>query len=99
MQTIAAAAGYWVVKRKLQIIVAKEPVEGRPCLAPPVRVSSYSVCLQAGRNSAGGFNRLLIETRFFTTVGVKALRADRYKVASRFTLLLRQQPVQCLKTD
>ena len=70
-----------IVERKLQIVVAQEPVESRPGFAAPAIVSGYAIRLQTGGHRARGFNRLLIEARLFATLAIKPLRADRHKVA------------------
>jgi len=81
MQTVAAAPGRGIIKRKLQIVVSKKPVEGRPSFSAPTAIPGYTVGLQTGRNRAGGLKRLLIEARLFVTLAIEALRSDRYKVA------------------
>ena len=45
MQAVPATAGFGIVKRKLQIVVAQEPVEGRPGFTAPAIVSGYAVSL------------------------------------------------------
>src|SRR5580692_2934081 len=87
MQAVPAAAGHGIIERKLQIVIAKEPIEGRPSLAAPTAVPGYAVGLQAGGNRSGGLQRLLIEAGLFTTLAVEALRPDRYKVAIGFAML------------
>src|ERR1700674_1310842 len=99
MQTISASACRRIIKRKLQIVVAKEPIEGRPSFAAPTAISGYTVCLQTCRNRASGFNRLLIEAGLFTTLAIKALRSDRHEVAVGFAMLRLQQPIQCFETS
>jgi len=73
MKAVPATAADGIIKRKLQIIFAKEPVESRPGFAAPAVVASYAVRLQARGNRASGFDRLLIETGLFFTLTVKAL--------------------------
>ncbi len=77
MQAVPATAGFGIVKRKLQIVVAQEPVESRPGFAAPAIVSGHAVSLQTGGHRAGGFNRLLIEASLFSALAIKPLRADR----------------------
>src|ERR1700716_3754407 len=99
MQTISASPGSRIVKRNLQIVVAKEPVEGRPGFAAPMAISGYTVCLQTCRNRASGFKGLLIETGPFTILATEALRSNRHKVAVVFAMLHLQQPIQCFETS
>ncbi len=87
MQAVPAAASDGIIERKLQIVVAEEPVEGRPGFVAPAAVASYAIRLQTRRNRAGGFNRLLIEAGLFTILTVEALRTDRHEVAIDFALL------------
>ena len=87
MQAVPAAAGDGIVKRKLQIVVAQEPVESRPGFAAPAAVASYAVRLQTRGDRAGGFNRLLIEAGFFSTLAIETLRPDGHKVAVDFAAL------------
>src|ERR1700722_14870170 len=87
MQAVAAAAGDGIIERKLQIVVAEEPVEGRPGFVAPAAVSSNAVCLQARRNRTGSFKRLLIEAGLLATLAIETLRSNRYKVAVDFATL------------
>ena len=98
MQAVPAAAGDGIIKRKLQIVVAKEPVECRPGLAAPAALTGYAIGLETRRNCAGSFNRLLIETGLLSTLAIKALRSDRHKVAVGFATLRFHQPFQCFET-
>src|ERR1700686_1882102 len=94
MKAVAATASDGIVKRELQIIVAKKPVEGRPRFLAPTAVAGNKVCLKTCRNRARGFNRLLIEAGFFPTLSIKALRADGDKVPVGFAALLFHEPIQ-----
>src|SRR6478752_1207340 len=94
MQAVPAAAGYGIIKRQLQVIVAEEPVECRPGLAAPATVTRYAVRLQARGNRSGRFEWLLIEARLMTVFRIKTLRADRNKVAVGIAPLHFQQPLQ-----
>src|SRR5579864_7414627 len=94
MQAVPAAAGDRVIKRKLQVVVAEEPVESRPSFVAPAAVASYAVGLQRSRDCAGGFERLLIETSPLTSLAVEALRTDRHKVGIDFATLRFRQPIQ-----
>ena len=94
MQTVSAAAAYGVIKRKLQVVVAQEPVECRTGFATPASIASDAIRLQTRGNRACGFNRLLIESGFFTTLAIKALRSDRHEMAIDLAPLLCQQPIQ-----
>ena len=98
MQAVAAAAGDGIIKRKLQIVVAEEPVESRPGFAAPAAVTSYAVGLQTRRDRAGGFKRLLIEAGLLTTLAIEALRTDGHKVAVDFAALRFEQPIQRFET-
>src|ERR1700730_5007230 len=98
MQAVPAAACGGIIKRKLQIVVAKEPVECRPGFAAPTAVTSYTIGFETRRNCAGSFNRLLIETGLFPTLAIKALRSDRHKVTPGFATLRFHQPFQCFET-
>jgi hypothetical protein len=64
MQSVAAAARDRIVKRKLEIIIAKKPVEGRPGLAVPALVASYTERFKARRYGASSLDGLLIEPGF-----------------------------------
>ena len=57
-------------------------------------ISGYSVSLQTCGDGSGGFNRLLIEPRRFTTLAVKTLLADQHKVAIGQAVLCFHQPVE-----
>ena len=98
MQAVPAAACDGIIKRKLQIVVAKEPVECRPGFVAPVAVASYAVRFETRRNRTGGLNRLLIEAGFPPTLVIKALRPDRHKVVVDFAMLCFRQPLQCFET-
>src|ERR1039458_10782227 len=99
MKTVPATAGNGIIERKLQIVVAKKPVKSRPGSVAPAAVTGYAKRLQARRNSAGGFNRLLIEAGFFTALAIKALRADGHEVAVGFATLSFHKPIQGFQTD
>src|SRR5579863_6157720 len=99
MQAVPTSAGCGVIQRQLQVVVAEEPIESRPRCTAPLDVTGYTVRLQASRNRACGFERLLIETRLLTTPAIEALRADRNKVTGGFTPLHFQQPVQGFQAD
>src|SRR5580704_6680789 len=94
MQTITAAAGHGIIKRKLQIVVSQKPVERRPGLTAPAAVAGYAIGLQASRYCAGGFNRLLIEASQLTALVIEALGANRYKMAVGRAALSFHQPIQ-----
>src|SRR3984893_3807044 len=98
MQTVPAAAGDGIIKRKVQIVVAKEPVECRPGCAAPAAVTGYAIGFETRRNCAGSFNRLLIETGLFPALVIKALRSDRHKVPVGFATLRFHQPFQSFET-
>src|SRR5260370_13060084 len=98
MQAAPTTAGDGIVESKLQIVVAKEPVERRPGFAVPAAVTSHAVRLQTGRNRTGGFNGLLIKSSFFATLTVKPLRTDRHKMAVDRATLRFREPNQRLKS-
>src|ERR1035438_2387296 len=98
MQAAAGAAGGRILKEELKIVVAEEPVESRPCLVVPMTISSNTKCLETGGYRAGGFNRLLIETRLLAVLVIEALRADRHKVVVDFAMLGFQQPIERFQT-
>jgi len=54
--------------------------------------------MQTGGYCAGGLKRLLIEAGFFTTLTIKALRADRHKVAVGCAALRFREPIQRFET-
>src|ERR1700704_3555282 len=97
MQAVPAPASDRVIERQLQIIIAQKPVERRPGFAAPATVTGNPVRLQARRDSAGGFDRLLIEASLFATLPIKALRPDRYKVPVGLASLLGRQPIERFK--
>src|SRR5271170_2227478 len=84
MKPVAAAAGDRIIKRNLEIVVAKEPVESRPGFTSPTTITRYAVGLQTRRYGAGSLERLLVETCLIATLTIEALRADRHKVAVAF---------------
>src|ERR1700686_2349800 len=94
MQADPAAPGDGIIKRKLQVIVAEEPVESRPCFGSPAALTSYAVSLQARRDRASRFKRLLIKAGFFTALAIETLRTDRHKVAVVFAPLQFEQPIE-----
>src|SRR5580658_6308269 len=94
MKAIAAATGDGIVKRKLEIIVAKEPVESRPGFSAPALITRYTVGLQARGYGAGSLKRLLIEAGLFTALAIKTLRSDRHEVTVGFRALCFREPVQ-----
>src|SRR5258705_8104772 len=94
MQPVAATAGYGIIQRKLQIVVAQKPVECRPSFVAPAAVASHSVRFETGRNRACSFNWLLIEARLFATFAIEPLRPNRYKVAVDFAVLCFQEPIE-----
>src|SRR5208282_478405 len=94
MKPIAAAASDAIIKRKLQIVFAKEPVERRPGFVSPATITSCAERLQTRRYGAGRFNRLLIEAGLFPALAIKALRPNRRKVAVCFAALRFSEPVQ-----
>src|SRR5580693_4103565 len=73
MQAVPAAAGHGIIERKLQIVIAKEPIEGRPSLAAPTAVPGCAVGLQTSGDRASGLKWLLVETSFFFTLAIKTL--------------------------
>src|SRR5271154_6865402 len=94
MKPVAAAAGDRIIKRNLEIVVAKEPVESRPGFLAPTTIAGYAVGLQTRRYGAGSLKWLLVETRLITILAIKTLRADRHKVAAGFRALHFGEPVQ-----
>src|ERR1039457_7674467 len=98
MQSVPAATGDGIIERNLQIVVAAEPVERRPGFAAPVAVAGCTVRLETRGDRAGGFNRLLIEAGFFTTLAIKALRSYGNKVTAGFATLRFRQPIECFET-
>src|SRR5579864_1063815 len=94
MQAVPTAAGGRIIKRKLQVVVAEEPVESRPSVVAPAVVTSYAVSLQTSRDCASRFERLLIETSPLTSTAIEALRTDRHKVGIDFATLRFRQPIQ-----
>src|SRR5580704_10737995 len=99
MQSISAAASHGIIKSKLEIVVAQEPVESRPSSTPPAAVTSHSVRLQTRRNRTGSFNRLLIEAGLLTALAIKSSRPDWYKVAVGFATLRFHKPIQRIESD
>ena len=94
MQAVAAASGDRIIKRKLQVIVAEEPVESRPGFDASATLPSDAVRLQTGRDRASGFKRLLVEAGFLTALAIETLRTDRNKVAVGFAPLQFEQPIE-----
>src|ERR1700693_5685103 len=94
MQAVPAAAGFRIIKRKLEIVVTQEPVESPPCFVAPAAVPGYAVRFQTRGNRAPGFNGLLIETGLITVLMIKALRSDGYKVAVRLATLRFHKPIE-----
>src|SRR5579863_9734689 len=94
MKAITAATRDAIIKRELQIVVAKEPVECRPALVAPSSLASRAVRLETRRYRAGRLNRLLIEAGLFTALAIETLRPDRHKVAISFAALRFGKPVQ-----
>src|ERR1700746_418048 len=99
MQAIAATARDGIIKRELQVVVSKEPVESRPSFFAPAVVTSYEVRLQTSGNRAGRFNWLLIEAGPFITLAVKSMRTDGHKVAVHLATLCFHKPIQCFETS
>ena len=81
MKPVAAATADAIIKRKLEVIVAKEPVESRPGFSAPAAITCYPVRLQTCRYGAGSLKWLLVETRLITTLTIETLRSNRHKVA------------------
>ena len=98
MQAVPAAAGFRIIKSKLEIVVAEKPVKGPPCFVAPAAVPGYAVRFETRGNRATGFNGLLIEAGLFTALTIKALRSDGHKVVVRFAMLRFQQPIQRFET-
>src|SRR5580658_3870415 len=94
MKPVAAATSHRIIKRKLQIVVAQEPVECRPGLVAPAAITCYAVRLQIRRYRAGSLKWLLIKARLLATLAIKTLRPDRHKVAIAFRALRCSEPVQ-----
>src|ERR1700728_5232055 len=94
MKPVAAAAGFGIIERKLEIVVAKEPVESRPGCSAPAPVASHTVSLQTRRNCARGFDRLLIEASLFAILTIETLGTDRYEMAAGFATLRFHQPIE-----
>lgn len=98
MQSVPATAGHRIVKWKLQIIVAEEPVESRPRLHAPPFLIGDAVGLQTSRYRSRGFDWLLIEARFLFTLPVETLRSNRNKVILGLAMLLFHQPIERFET-
>src|ERR1700722_17335216 len=98
MQAIATAATDGIVERKLEIVVAKEPVESRPGFAAPAGVASDAVGQQRRRDRTRGLNRLLIEASLFTAAAIEAVRPDGDEVTVDFAMLHAGEPIESLET-
>src|SRR5713226_8837969 len=98
MQAVPATPGDRIIQGKLQIVVAQEPVEGRPGFTAPAAVAGHAIGFEARRNRAGGFNRLLIEAGSFTILAIEPLRSDGYKVAIDLAVLRFREPIQAFES-
>src|ERR1700677_3663198 len=94
MKPVTAATTDAIIKGKLEVIVAKKPIERRPGILAPATITGYTVGLQTRRYRTSRFKWLLVETRLITTLAIKTLRPNRDKVAIHFRALRFGEPVQ-----
>src|SRR5580704_3261974 len=93
MKTVAASSGDAIIKRNLEVVAAKKPVECRPGFVSPAPVSGYAIGLQTRRHRTCGLQRLLVEASLFTSLAIETLRPDRHKVAVGLATLSFHKPI------
>src|ERR1700691_3691732 len=94
MKSVAATSGNGIIEIDLQIVVAQEPVEGRPGFFAPAVVARCAVGLQTCRNCTRSLDRLLIEARLFATLTIESLRPDRHEMPVALRTLSFREPLQ-----
>lgn len=88
MQTIATATRRRVVYREVQVIAAKEPLEGAAGFHVPVSFSGDKMRFEAGGDHRLRLHRLLIEAGAFTISRVKTIGADGNEMFSLYAGVL-----------
>src|SRR5271169_1910215 len=94
MQAISTSTRGRVVQSNLQVVVAEEPVERRPCRLAPAALPCGTIRLQIGRDGGAGFDRLLIKASLFGFRGVETVRADGNEMAFGLATLHCRQPFE-----
>ena len=99
MQAVPATAGFRIVERKLQIVIAQEPVESRPGLSAPAIVSRSRDRPVNKRTPRRRLQWVADRTEpVHSPSAIKPLRADRHKVAVHRATLRFHKPIQRIES-
>src|SRR5580658_10891665 len=96
MKAIFASAGCWIVKRRLQVVLAQKPAEDAMGFVGPALIAGEPVRLKTSGDGGTGFDGLLIEAGLLRAPGEASVGADGHKYLRVTAVLRSDEPLQRL---